>query len=74
MKFVRKPWERLGISRSRFYEHFINTGRLRLVKPLGDKRPNSPSAVVEEELEAVQAEIIAEGERKAAKRDRKGRE
>lgn len=58
-KFVRRPWERLGISRSKFYKYFVDTGRLKLVKPLGDKRQNSPSAVIEEELETVMSEIIA---------------
>lgn len=50
----------MGISRSAFYRHFIETGRLRLVKPLGDQHINSPSAVVEEELETVMAEVLKE--------------
>ena len=41
---VQKAWERLGVSRTTFYEKFIKTNR-RLVKPLGDKRVSAPSAV-----------------------------
>ena len=67
VSFIRKPWERLGISRSRFYEKFIKTGRLKLVKPLGSERKNSPSAVIDTELETVQREIIAQRDKGGAK-------
>jgi hypothetical protein len=47
---------RLGIGKTKYYEQFIKTGRLHLI-PLGPKS----FAVDEAELDAVIAEVIAEG-------------
>ena len=57
--------KRLGVSNTSFYDLFVKPGRIRLVKPCGNARPNAPSAVVEEELEQVMAEIIAERDKEA---------
>jgi predicted DNA-binding transcriptional regulator AlpA len=54
---VRFPvaWERLGIKRSKFYDGFIKTGRIRPVK-IGPKC----RGVFEDELDAVVEELRRE--------------
>jgi predicted DNA-binding transcriptional regulator AlpA len=51
----REAWQRLGIKHIAFYERFINTGRLRLVR-LGPRAVG----VVEDELDALIGEMITE--------------
>jgi excisionase family DNA binding protein len=51
---IPKACARLSVGKSKFYE-FVNEGRIRLVHP-GPKI----SAVVEDELDALIAEFIAE--------------
>jgi predicted DNA-binding transcriptional regulator AlpA len=51
----REAWQRLGIKHTAFYERFINTGRLRLVR-LGPRAVG----VVEDELDALIGEMITE--------------
>jgi predicted DNA-binding transcriptional regulator AlpA len=51
----REAWQRLGIKHTAFYESFVNTGRLRLVR-LGPRAVG----IVEDELDAVIDQLIAE--------------
>jgi predicted DNA-binding transcriptional regulator AlpA len=51
----REAWQRLGVKHTAFYESFINTGRLRLVR-LGPRAVG----VVEDELDALIGQMIAE--------------
>jgi predicted DNA-binding transcriptional regulator AlpA len=51
----REAWQRLGIKHSAFYESFVNTGRLKLVR-LGPRG----RGVVEDELDGLISELIAE--------------
>jgi predicted DNA-binding transcriptional regulator AlpA len=51
----REAWQRLGIKHTAFYELFINTGKLRLVR-LGPRAVG----VVEDELDALIGEMITE--------------
>jgi len=44
----KEAWSRLGVGRSRFYEEFVGTGRLRLLQ-LGKKS----SGVLESEVDAL---------------------
>jgi hypothetical protein len=54
-KNVYGPGGRLPIGRTKFYEDFVNTGRIRLVR-LGPKSV----AVVDDELDQLINELIAE--------------
>jgi predicted DNA-binding transcriptional regulator AlpA len=49
----KEAQQRLGVKHSAFYENFINTGRLRLVR-LGPRAVG----VVEDELDALIGEMI----------------
>jgi predicted DNA-binding transcriptional regulator AlpA len=51
----REAQSRLGVGHTKFYEDFVNTGRLRLVR-LG---PRCVGAV-EDELDALIGELVAE--------------
>jgi hypothetical protein len=55
----------MGIGRSKLYEDFVSTGRLRLVR-LGPRCV----AAAEDELDALMREIIAERDAKAAEKRR----
>ena len=52
---VYGPQGRLPVGRTKFYEDYVNTGRLRLVR-LGPKSV----AVVDDEVDKLIAELIAE--------------
>jgi hypothetical protein len=54
-KNVYGPQGRLPVGRTKFYEDYVNTGRLRLVR-LGPKSV----AVVDDEVDRLIAELIAE--------------
>jgi predicted DNA-binding transcriptional regulator AlpA len=51
----REAWQRLGVKHTAFYERFVNTGRLRLIR-LGPRAVG----VVEDELDALIGQMIAE--------------
>jgi predicted DNA-binding transcriptional regulator AlpA len=51
----REAWQRLGVKHTAFYQSFVNTGRLRLVR-LGPRAVG----VVEDELDALIGRMIAE--------------
>jgi hypothetical protein len=48
----KEAWTRMGIGHTKFYEDYINTGRLRLLQ-LGPKS----TALFEHDLEQVMAEL-----------------
>jgi len=52
----KEAWERLGIKRQKFYEDFVNTGRIKLF-PLGKRA----KGCLEAEVERVIDEMAAEG-------------
>jgi predicted DNA-binding transcriptional regulator AlpA len=56
----KAAWERLGVGHSKFYEDFVGTGRLKLVR-LGPKSV----AVIEDELDALIDAMAAERDAKA---------
>jgi predicted DNA-binding transcriptional regulator AlpA len=51
----KEAWNRMGIGHSKFYEDFVNTGRIRLVR-LGARA----QGVFEHELDALMEELAAE--------------
>ena len=49
-----RPWRRLGISRTKFYEDFIATGRVHLIA-VGERA----RAVDDDEIDSIAQELIA---------------
>jgi predicted DNA-binding transcriptional regulator AlpA len=62
----RAAWEKLGVSRTTFYDEFVNKGRVRLLN-LGERARGVP----DDEIETLINELRAE--RDAAPRDDRGR-